>query len=122
MAGKGLEGLRILLVEDDPIIALGVAQSLRDAGAVVIGPAHTVAKALHIIRDGAIDAAVLDYRLESETASPVAQRLSDLDVPFLFHTSSRGAFEQDHPRAPVIDKPTSSAQLVAAIKALTFKP
>jgi DNA-binding response OmpR family regulator len=116
-----LEGLRVLVVEDDPIIALDVVHHLREAGADVIGPSHSVRQALRLIESSTIDAAVLDYRLETETATPVAHRLTALGVPFLFHTSSRSRPEVEHPGVPVIDKPTRPGQLVAAIKALTSK-
>ena len=71
-----LLGLRILVVEDDAIIALDIAGTLADAGATVIGPVYRVARALDLLETSAIDIAVLDYRLESETISPVADRLS----------------------------------------------
>ncbi len=114
--GDRLEGLRVLIVEDDPIIALDVAYHLRGAGADVIGPAYNLAHAARLIEASAIDAAVLDYRLETETATPVAYRLTALGVPFLFHTSSRGQPELEHPGVPIVDKPTRPGQLVAAIK------
>jgi DNA-binding response OmpR family regulator len=67
-----LDGLRVLVVEDDPIIALDVTSSLARAGATVVGPAYTVALALDLIDCSPIEAAVLDYRLEAGTASPIA--------------------------------------------------
>ena len=71
-----LLGLRVLLVEDEPIIALGSLSTLAEAGAEVVGPAYTVAQALALIENRQIDAAILDYRLEAETASRVAVWLS----------------------------------------------
>ena len=64
MSSSELAGLRILIVEDNPIISLDVAETLADAGAIVIGPAHTVTQALKLVDGGGLDAAVLDYRLE----------------------------------------------------------
>ena len=64
MPSSELAGLRILIVEDNPIISLDVAETLADAGAIVIGPAHTVTQALKLVDGGGLDAAVLDYRLE----------------------------------------------------------
>jgi DNA-binding response OmpR family regulator len=65
MATPLLNGIRILIVEDEPLIALDIEGTLEDAGAVVCGSARTVAQALALINDKAFDAAVLDYRLES---------------------------------------------------------
>jgi len=114
--------LRVLLVEDDPIIALGVEDMLAGAGATVIGPAHTVSQALALIEGSPIDAAVLDYRLETETASAVAALLTAMRVPYLFYTSSRGHPELEHPGVPILDKPNDADKLVAAIAALTKQP
>ena len=61
-----LLGLRILVVEDDAIIALDIAGTLADAGATVIGPVYRVAPALDLLKTSTIDIAVLDYRLESD--------------------------------------------------------
>jgi DNA-binding response OmpR family regulator len=121
MVSSVLEGLRVLVVEDDPIIALDVASSLTMAGATVLGPAYTVSKALELIACSPVDAGVLDYRLEAETASPVAHRLVAMEIPFLFHTSSSSNPALAHPGVPIVDKPTRPEQLVAAVNALTRK-
>ena len=113
-----LSGLRILLVEDDPIIALDIAETLTQAGASVIGPAHRVEAALSLIESEALDVAVLDYRLEAETSLPAAARLAEKKVPFLFYTSSRGEPERVHGDVPILDKPTRPERLLAAIRAL----
>lgn len=67
---------RVLLVEDEPLIALALARELENAGFAVIGPAATVADALRHLRgsDGC-DAAVLDVNLGRETSAPVALEL-----------------------------------------------
>ena len=121
MLSSELAGLRILIVEDDPIIALDVAETLADAGAIVIGPAHTVAQAFKLVDGGGLDAAVLDYRLEREVSSPIADWLGRVCVPYLFHTSSRLEPQAAYPHITVIDKPTQRDILVALIKTLTNK-
>jgi CheY-like chemotaxis protein len=118
MGPAPLHGLRILIVEDDPIIALDLAEMLQSAGAAVVGPTHTVARALRLIERQAIDAAVLDYRLERDTAILVGERLTRDGVPFLFHTSSRPGPERAFPSVRILDKPTRPERLIAEIKAL----
>jgi DNA-binding response OmpR family regulator len=118
MASALLAGLRILIVEDEPIIALGISETIVEAGGSVIGPVHTVSRALSLIGNIAIDAAVLDYRLENETALPIAELLLARDIPFLFHTSSRGTPQKAYPCVPILDKPTQPEVLVAEIRAL----
>jgi CheY-like chemotaxis protein len=118
MGSALLAGLRILVVDDESIIALGIAETIVHAGASVVGPAHTVSRALGLIEATTIDAAVLDYRLEYETALPIAELLVARDIPFLFHTSSRETPQQAYPRVPILDKPTQPEVLVEAIRAL----
>jgi CheY-like chemotaxis protein len=110
MSSSELAGLWVLIVEDDPIIALDVAQTLADAGAIVVGPAHSVAQALRLVDGGGLDAAVLDYRLEREVSSPIADWLGRMSVPYLFHTSSRMEPQAAYPHVPIIDKPTLDKQ------------
>jgi len=73
-----LSGRRVLLVEDEAIIALDLAALLTDLGAVVVGAAHCVANALELLNKGKIDCAVLDINLNGEPVYPVARAL-DLD-------------------------------------------
>jgi DNA-binding response OmpR family regulator len=120
--GECLTGCRILVVEDDPLIAMSLEYTLSDAGAEVIGPAHTVAQALDLIDGSAPDAAILDYRLENETSAPVAKRLGEFQVPFLFYTSFRGTIAQDHPGIVILDKPTEPDRLVSELEKLDIRP
>jgi DNA-binding response OmpR family regulator len=111
-----LLGLRILLVEDDPIIALDIAETLMQAGATVIGQAHRVESALRLIEGEALDVAVLDYRLEAETSLPVAARLAEMKVPLLFY--ARRAGNGCTATSPFWNKSTRPERLLAAIRAL----
>ena len=120
--GGCLTGCRILVVEDDPLITMSLECTLSDGGAEVIGPAHTVAQALDLIDGSAPDAAILDYRLENETSAPVAKRLGESQVPFLFYTSFRGTIAQDHPGIVILDKPTEPDRLVSELEKLDIRP
>jgi DNA-binding response OmpR family regulator len=119
MPPPALDGLRILVVEDEPIIALHIAHTLAEAGAEVVGPAATVARALRLMDCSQVDAAVVDYRLEGETASLLAHRLAAMRVPFFFHTSSGNNPGLMHPGVPILNKPSRPEQLVAAVCDLT---
>ena len=112
-----LNGLRILVVEDEPVIALHI--TLVEAGAEVIGPAPTTARAFRLMGCSQVDAAVIDYRLEAGTASLLAHRLAAMRVPFLFHTSSGSHPGLIHPGVPIVNKPSRPEQLVAAVCDLT---
>lgn len=85
---------------------------------MLLVPAYTVKQALAFVAEQALDAAVLDYRLEHETTLPIAAELEFRRIPFLFCTSSRGDPERAYPHVRILDKPVRAAQLVAEIKAL----
>lgn len=82
-----LRGLRVLVVEDEYLIAMDLCEELRDVGAVVMGPTATVAEALALLDRGpAPDMAVLDIALDDEKVYPVADALRSRGIPFLFAT------------------------------------
>ena len=98
--------MRILLVEDNYLIAMELTDELNGQGAEVIGPAASVNEALYLIEStGQIDSAVLDINLKGEMIFPVVDALMELDVPFLFLTGYDQVLhlepQADHPRAEV---------------------
>ena len=117
---KKLTDRRVLVVEDEALIALLVAEALADAGAIVVGPAASVAEALALVElataNGGLDAAVLDLNLAGERVSPVADRLVALGIPVVFATGyGDDADVGDHTTAPVLQKPFEPDALVTAI-------
>lgn len=85
MTGTPLAGRRILLVEDEYIVAFDLADALTELGAAIVGPTGSVAGALGLIaRDPSIDSAVLDINLNGERVYPVAEALAARGVPFVF--------------------------------------
>lgn len=82
-----LQGLRVLVVENDEMSAALLQMQLVQAGAVVVGLAETVAESLRLLRDTSPDVALLDYRLaRNETSEPVAAALAARGVPFVLAT------------------------------------
>lgn len=80
-----IEGLKLLVVEDEYLLALYLSDVLGDLGAEVLGPVACVADALALIEPApGIDAAILDVNLAGEAVFPVADRLSAQGVPFAF--------------------------------------
>ena len=75
--------IRVLVVDDEALIALDVAQQLTDAGYEIIGPATTVTGALELLKKHGCDAAVLDARLGDETSEVIAQELQVIGKPFV---------------------------------------
>ena len=114
-----LDGVRVLVVEDEALVAMLIEDALLDLGCVVIGPAPGVADALRLLEDEAIDAALLDINLSGEMVFPVADRLAADGVPFVFSTGYGTAGLADHHRdRPVLQKPYNPAKLEAALSAV----
>ena len=76
----------VLIVEDDPIIALGLEDTILDIGVTVVRIASSVAGALQMIADRAPEFALLDVGLVREKSFAVAERLAALAIPFAFST------------------------------------
>ena len=117
-----LRDKRILVVEDEAIVAMLVEDELTNAGAIVIGPASSVEEALQLIEgtasDGGLSAAVLDIHLDGERVSPVADRLAALGVPFLFATGYGVGCDTGGHDAPILRKLFHPAALITALEAL----
>lgn len=107
---------RVLLVEDNMLIALEAEDGLRDLGALTVNVAPSQAVALRAIDTG-IDFAVLDFNLNTENSLPVAERLLALGVPFVMATGYGDDVLLDPALAgvPVVSKPYTSKTLGAKI-------
>jgi CheY-like chemotaxis protein len=115
--GHWLAGKRLLVVEDEFLIALDIESILQGAGAEV-ETANRVEQALALIKtSGSFDAAVLDHKLERETSAAIAERLQADGVPFVFLTGAGDAATITHfKNAPVVGKPFDSEVLFSALK------
>jgi CheY-like chemotaxis protein len=107
----------VLVVEDDPIIALGLEDTLLDLGIARVRVAASVANALQMIDDSAPEFALLDVGLVREKSFAVAERLAALQIPFAFSTGYGAdrvpAAFADRPRLP---KPCPTDALVAVLR------
>jgi CheY-like chemotaxis protein len=112
---SALTGKRILLVEDEFIIATMAADMLTELGATVIGPADTIATGLRLAETGTIDAAGLDVNMGGDRIDPVAEVLSARSIPIVFATGyGDGASARAH-QAQLLDKPYTQEQLADAL-------
>jgi PAS domain S-box-containing protein len=122
-APKPVQGNRILLVEDEALVAMMMRDSLVELGFSVLGPFDRAAEALACAADEALDAAILDINLGGDLVYPVAERLARRDVPFVFVTG----YDADNidPRfadVPVLQKPIEREVLQGLFVSNVGKP
>lgn len=103
-------GRRILIVEDEALIAMEMEWALADLGAIPAGPAPNVRAAAEIAATASLDGAVLDINLRGEEVFPVANILFNRKIPFVFQTGHgrRDDLERRYPGTVVFLKPASS--------------
>jgi DNA-binding LytR/AlgR family response regulator len=114
-----LKGLRILVVEDNFLVAENLREFLSACGCDVIGPAPRVEVALGLLAaNGRLDGAMLDINLGSEDCFPVAAALQEREVPLLFLTGyDQGmAIPAEFSHAPRLSKPVDERDLILAAR------
>lgn len=118
---EGLSGRRILVVEDESLVAMLLETILEDMGAIPVGAISTVDEALDVVaNDDQLDAALLDVNVAGKEVFPVAEALKAKGVPFVFSTGYGEGGLPDHWRGQsTIQKPfTEDAVKAALFKAL----
>jgi DNA-binding response OmpR family regulator len=114
-----LAGRRILIVEDESLIAMMVEDALTEARATVLGPAPSLRRALDLVAAEPMDAAVLDLDLGGENALPVADALAARGIPFLVATGFGSRYGlPGHEGVHVLHKPFEPEQVVVALARL----
>lgn len=115
-----MAGFRVLLVEDEMLIAIEIEDTLKDIGCEVVGPTGKLETALQLATDEKIDAAILDVTIRGGEVFPVAEKLLERGIPFIL-ASGYGEWAlpdrmRDRPR---LTKPFTSEELQAQIRALS---
>lgn len=120
MVEPGLSGCRILVVEDEYMIADDITQALVAAGAEVLGPVASAADAAELIAGGGrIDAAILDINLRDGAVFPAADTLAERDIPFAFATGyEQWSLPERFQGRPVVEKPFSASNIAALVEPL----
>ena len=115
----GLIDRRVLIVEDELLVAIELERLLREAGCCVLGPAPTVDRALALIRADPPDLGLLDVNLGGRWVTPVAEALAARGLPFVLVTSYEPAAlgAPILAEAPLVGKPFTRPALVRALSA-----
>ena len=116
-------GLKVLVVEDEAIIAMMVEDLLGDMGCKIVGPAGELAQAFAIAEREAFDCAILDVNLAGQRVDPFVDLLKARGAPFIFATGYGMAGVREEDRVwPVLLKPINSRRLGEALGRLGLEP
>ncbi len=116
---QGLEGKRILVVEDEPLIGMVLTDYLEDAGCEIVGPAPSLDKAMLLASEAQFDGALVDGNLAGRPVDDIARALKQRGVPFAFVTGyGREALPPGFDDAPIVEKPFTQEQVIAALEQL----
>lgn len=127
MAGVAISvlgGLRVLIVEDEYMVAEHIGMMLEELGCTVAGPVATIEEALAAVNDGVLDGALLDANLNGESSAPIAAALDAASVPFIVATGygSLELADEALDRAVRLIKPFSKTELEATLIAALKRP
>jgi DNA-binding NarL/FixJ family response regulator len=122
MLDQRLVGARVLVAEDDPILAFDIIGLLRKAGAEIVGPARTLAHTLDLIASPSLSCALLDINLRDGLVFPAALNLSEQCIKIIFHTGCADleTLRREWPSAAVLPKPAASKCLIEAVRLACF--
>lgn len=110
---------RVLVVEDEAMIAMLVEDMVQDFGSEVVGPAARMADAIKLAQNAELDAAILDINVDGSVIYPVADILSTRSIPFIFATGyGSKALPTRFCNAPTVPKPFSYQSLSGALRAV----
>jgi len=118
-----LHGKRILLIEDEPLVAMDMESTLTAAGSKVVGQAATLERAKQLIEEADCDAALVDVNLAGQPVDELATLLTRKNRPFAFVTGyGREALPAGFRGAVVLSKPFGADQLLATVEVLLYQP
>ncbi len=120
---KLLQGCRVLIAEDEPLVAFDIMKALREAGAEISGPAMSLARTLELATIEDLDCAVLDVMLADGSVFPAARLLHQRGAGLVFYTGYFGLerLKRTWPGAQVLLKPASPNLLVQAVRAACYR-
>lgn len=114
---KRLQSKNVLIVEDEPFVALDLKLSVEGCGGIVVGVASNFAQAMEMAGSLDIDVALLDYNLDPDDSLPVADTLSARGIPFIFYTGRGDLTElkSKWPGVAVLAKPAQTKLILTSL-------
>ena len=110
--GADLSGLKIMVVEDEPLIAMDLKDLLTASGCSVVGPALTLKQGMRLLENETIDGAILDVNLGRENVFPLADALAGRSIPFVYVTGYANMLRPCNHGRPVLQKPYRNQDLL----------
>ncbi len=118
----GAAGVRVIIVEDEALLALDMEDQLEEAGCIVVGTAARLEQALDLARTAEFDVALLDMNLAGERIEPVAELIAARGLPIIFVTGYGQRTLPPGIAAPVLDKPCTAEKLLPLLSAFRGRP
>jgi two-component SAPR family response regulator len=116
---KELSNIKVLVAEDEPLVAVDVVNQLTAAGATVVGPCSTSGRALAALNENEIDVAIIDFVLADDNTEGLQAALEDKGIPFIVVTGYPRVLVRRNQRQPVLSKPVTPGALAATVRALS---
>jgi two-component SAPR family response regulator len=113
-----LSDIRVLLVEDEPLVAMEVADLLSEAGAIIVGPCATARRAMDLLHVNEVDVAIIDFVLADDNSEALQSALDRKGIPFIVLTGYPPVLVRRNTGQKVLSKPTTSKLLLSAVKNL----
>ena len=116
-SGAELDGRRVLVIEDESLVAMLIQDTLADIGCEVVGSASRFAEAISKASGLSFDVAILDVNLNGQQTFPIAEALSERGVAFVWATGYGEESLPESLKAPVLPKPFRQQDLERALRA-----
>jgi CheY-like chemotaxis protein len=116
LSERGLTNCKVLVVEDEMMIAMLIEDMLEEFGCRLVGPATSVPHALELIGKEQVELAVLDVNLDGQDTYAIADALRQKNVPFIFATGyGSTGLRKEYGNRPVLQKPFQTKALETAL-------
>ncbi len=109
---------RILVVDDEPLVAILLEDALQEFGYQVVGPVENLRAAIQLANSERIDAAIVDINMDGQVSDAVADKLMERGIPFIFVSGHARANGLRYAQVPLLRKPFSVEDLQRALEAI----
>jgi DNA-binding response OmpR family regulator len=113
---------RILVVDDEPMVAIMLEDALQEFGYQVVGPVENLRSAVQLAGSERLDAAIVDINIDGQMSDAIADKLMERGIPFIFVSGYPRTNGLRYSNVPLLRKPFSVEDLQRAIEAVLRRP